>query len=857
MISHIIEYLKLPHPFKRGKRVVTSDPDKLAGGFSRIQSADRRSEGPAKQPRFLRVLVSPDDKKTENERLVKEFETESKKIHDHTFNWMKLRIFISLGVAGSIAYFLYWSIYGFPLLWFPSVWFINFFFGGSSLWGLFFGAVIILLPVKSLITNFFGGKRWNRIHGVSKYTELFSKVGKDIREKLKGTYIKKSFEILEKIAKQEKVDIGQIRVLVDEILSTTSTGADFAKKWTRKFDQVLEDLSSNCSDSFKGEITKLQDLKEDLLELFRQGFCFAPLVVVSPSSKDISASESEDINLKILSGGFRNKAKNLKLFLKETEPLQEVVWTNFELLDKAKGKSERVEILEKIQYGFERMRNLASGFHFGDNPNIIHQRGRNLSDFYDKLYELVGKAKNDIREGKKAARALLFSKLPVKTEAQQKKRISRLMRKIERVVGQKIEHSKTYDRLSHSFAWWGKSLARGIALSLILFATFTCLFSFKVLDPGQVLVTRPLVVGMKENVTQKEKILSRDLKFSNPEQGVHVGFGKRLFWHLPIPLTWVNTVELENQNTFTSHRILAGTGPKTLWQKGMSLLAGAFGGTYYEVLEINFQFKVKDPEAWARIDYDGQGQDRLARDITSILDNWQSQLFNFYENDFLVDIENEDVREEIFSGAYFEKLFKEGTLKEIIQRHISQSPFIAFQYGTVADRINPGIESILRELEAREARIKTGFIEVEDEEEELQKIEEFKALIQEYKDKIKELLEEELSELRKDPELLKKMIEDPRANIEELKNFEAVWNGIQQTIYHQYGMDKFKGIINGEFGEEKREELLESVKEMINEDSYFGSLVQVVSIETEIHFMSAMDYQQKIQKRMMELGELT
>lgn len=856
MINHVIEYVKLFHPLKREKSIAVSDPDGLAGTLSQIRADDRKSDGPAKVARFLRVLITADNRKQEGKTLVKNFESQSQKIHEYQFNWLKLKIFLCLTVTECIGYFLYWCLYNFRIVWFPSVWFINTFFGGSMGWWLFFGAIIILLPVSFLIANFFGGKRWNRIHWASKYTELFSEMGKDRREEIKKKYIKISFEILAGIAKQEKVDVSRIRLLVDKILLTTDIKTDFAKGWAEEFDEVLEDLSCNLSDSLRGEITKLQDIKEDLLSFYWQGFRFAPLIVVNPSSEIPELAET-DVNLNILFEGFKNKAKNLKAFLEEVKPLQEEIWTNLELLEGARGKSERVEILERLQDGFERVRNIASGFHFGDNPNIPHQRGRNISDLYDKLYELVGRTKNDIREGKRQARALIFSKLPVKTEAQQKRRISQLMLKIERVLGQKIEHSKTYDRMSHSFAWWGKGLARGVALSLILFFCFTSILSFKVLGPDQVLATRPLAVGVKEKVTQKERILSRGLKLSYPEQGVPVGFGKRLFWHLPIPLTWSHAVELNKPQTFTGFRTLTQLGPRTLWQKGMSLLAGAYGGRYFEVLFIDFEFKVKDKDVWAQLDFDGQGPDRLTRDITPIIDKWQDNLFNFYEDSFLIDIKDVKEREKIFAGDFLEKLSRDGTLKQIIQGQLNQMLLYGYEYRSILQRLSPGLDAVENDLERREHKIKMDMVEVEDKERALKEIGESKKRLMELRDEIEKASEKEYATLRKQPELLKRVMENPKENIEELKGFEMVWLGIQQTIMHQYAMDKFKKMLGGELGQRKKEELIAKLNKKIAEDGYFSSLIEIKDIRAEVHFMNSQKYQQRVQMKMMELAELT
>lgn len=858
MISHIIEYFKLLHPLKRGKSIAVSDPDRLALTLYQMFVDDKKSEKAARIPQFTRVLISSEEQNWEKDsKLVKNFETHSQKNHQHVFNVKKLKIFLRFTIAGCASYFLYWSVYNLHIIWVPGEWIINTLFGGSyNLW-IFYGAAIAIPAGSALISYFFGGKRWSRIHHQSKYTELFSEMGGDLREKIKQEYVKRSIRSLEEKARREKVEVNEIRLLLEEIISTSSEpNLRFARSWNRRFDRVLEKLSSEFPDLLRGEIPKLQDCKEELLNLYWQKFQFAPLRIVTPFEDENQNSFGADLQFQTLMGGFKRKAEDLKKFREDTDSIQQKIWDDLELLDNAGGRGERIKILEEIQRSFERMRNISGNFHFGDNPSLPHERGENLSDFYDRLYELFGRAKNDIRERKRQIKGVLFSRFPVKSESQQRKRISRLKLQVERLIGVETEHCVFYDRVSRFFSWWGNNAARSAIFSLILFFFFTSFLSFELLNPGQWLTTRPLRIGVKEKATQEEKLLSRGVRISRFEEGFPIGFGKRLFWHLPLPLTFSHRINFTGEKKFTAYRILGSSGPNNPWQKGKSLLAGPYNRQYYEVLRIDFIFKVEDGESWAKIDYDGHGPDRLSRDITSLLDEWQSSLFNFYEKDFLVDVTDNEQMQQIFSGSYFEKLCQNGTLATIIRYHIARSPLVTYQYGTVPERINPGIELILNELERREARIKAGFLEVASKKQELERIGEFRDWVKEQRKRVEEETRQEYSSLRKNPELLKRILEDPRANIQELKNFETVWGGIRQTMLHEYGMEKFKKIIEGESGKEKKQELLVGLKERINQNPYFADLINIVNLQFQILSMSEMEYGQTIQRRIMELSEL-
>ena len=142
----------------------------------------------------------------------------------------------------------------------------------------------------------------------------------------------------------------------------------------------------------------------------------------------------------------------------------------------------------------------------------------------------------------------------------------------------------------------------------------------------------------------------------------------------------------------------------TFYKKGLELLAGAYGG-YYDVVEISFDFVVKDRETWIRYDYDSKGTERLRRDINFLIDEWRGELFDLRESP-LVDLEDEEEMEKIFSGSYFKKLWNEGRMEEIIKSQIFRNPMMTYQYGTYADMIAPGLDLVLRNLERAEADVR-------------------------------------------------------------------------------------------------------------------------------------------------------
>ncbi|GAG62602.1 unnamed protein product, partial [marine sediment metagenome] len=74
---------------------------------------------------------------------------------------------------------------------------------------------------------------------------------------------------------------------------------------------------------------------------------------------------------------------------------------------------------------------------------------------------------------------------------------------------------------------------------------------------------------------------------------------------------------------------------------------------------------------------------KLKREITSMVDEWRGELFDFRESP-LINLEDEEEMEEVFSGSYFKKLWNEGRMREIIKSQIFRSPVMTYQYGTYA-----------------------------------------------------------------------------------------------------------------------------------------------------------------------------
>ncbi len=856
MISHIIEYFRIPHPLEKDKgSIVVSAPIKLSEKYFRAWLDDKKSSGPADLPWISRVLISPGESDPEDIDLVKRFEQNFEIQDSHFWGIYKLKIFLRFTAACAVGYFIYWTIFNFPWFWVPASLLLENILG-EILGKIFQGIVIAFVPALSFIRNFLGTKRWIRANFRSQYTKIFQQFGRSSQQYF-SKEVKKCLRNIRAAAEEENVsiEIGTVENLLQEILHKPPVNSDFIQDWSGRLEELLRSLSQRAKAEvfLEGVIIKLDQLKNDLLLHYLEGFQMVPLKIATPdlSKKEFfpSLNHNFDLRLSLLGEGFKQKAKNLRDFLARTSSIRERIYSNFDSLKKAKGKRERVKLLESIEEGFESLRNTTGNFHLGDNPGIPYERGENLGDFYDGLYYLFGRAKLDILEGKKAIKAVFLRRLKIRSEHQQKKRIEELMLKVERLLCQGISTKKVYEKISHFFSFFGVNLKRSFAFSGLVLFSFACLLSFKVVGPDEVTIGTYLRWGVKETITQKAPLFSRGVKVYRFGEGLPIFPQRELFWQLPPPLVHTHKIDFTQLQEFAAHMVFSAP-IDSLYRRGLQLLAGAYGG-YYQVVEIDFNFIANDRESWIEYDYDGKGTKRLARDVTSVVDEWRGELFDF-EKSPLIDIENEEEMEEIFSGSYFKKLWDEGRMEEIIKSQIFRSPMMTYQYGTYSEMIGPGIDLILRSLEREKMEVEDRDLSRLEKEEKLAEIEDFKSRVEKIKKDTLEVAKEEYDVLRKQPEKFKKYLSDPES-IAELRGFETVWPTIQQIMLQHYITDKLMETMKGELGGEEREGLLQTLRKRIEENPYFSSLIEIKEMKAEVVFMDSMSYRSFISEITKEI----
>jgi len=110
-----------------------------------------------------------------------------------------------------------------------------------------------------------------------------------------------------------------------------------------------------------------------------------------------------------------------------------------------------------------------------------------------------------------------------------------------------------------------------------------------------------------------------------------------------------------------------------------------------------------------------------------------------------------------------------------------------------------------------------------------------------------EMVREEYGALRKDPEEFKKYLSDPES-ISELRGFETVWSAVRRIMLQEYIAEKLIGIMKGDLGEEKRQEILQMLVKKVRENPYFASLIEIRDVKAKVSFMDSHGYRSLVSK---------
>ncbi|MGQ9631932.1 MAG: hypothetical protein ACUVXI_16715 [bacterium] len=896
-----LRYYKIPHPLEPGKEIAVGDGEAIS---RTIREVYEFYENPLSDPpRVFRVLISPDRiDEGEAEGLVEEFERNFRSHLVEGFNRLKLREFLRFAKGLAIGYILYMIPQAFwvPLETFAesigeglgtyAKWWIIGFFPLRALirsfgTGIHFSLpefitrnpVYRRIPIVGKIQNIGTRGRWNEIERSSQCAQICDRFGKSQRERFsrdadralrnverkigweRTSFPKRllhslSFGLYRPSLRHPLVD--DLRGLVRDLIegSQAPRWGDVAsvRAWSERFDSVLERATEESRNGGKfpwGEIPKLARMKEDLIfHALNDGFAFAPLKVVHPGSHPnevfggvhfplrdggMDRDGRIDLALEIRAEALQKQAESLREFLRDPRIVrtQEGIYRDYESLGTATTREERIELLDRIASGFEKMRNAVGGYHMGENSAIPHEKGRDLSNFYHRLYLTFGRASCDLENRYKK---VAFGVRPVLTGFGQRKRIREAEDEADILIcrGRRRRMRELGEKLASGL---GRTWRTGLATALCLVFLLGSALSFYTLGPGEVGIEYGYRLGYQK------KFFAETVRTTQYGTGWRIpGVERDLHWHLPPPIFKGHRVSLERDQEFTVYMITAQHYPETLWEKVRSKLSGQLGLTF-DAVKFTIGYVPKDAEVWANYDPDGLGPKRLIRDTVDIIDEWKTEKLADFQKGITAASDADEIS--YVFDTFFKELSRKGIIEDYIRNAFSRTALSSnIYYGSTLDRIKPGIDIVLNELDRRQEEYRSDLLISDPEREGLQKsLDSARQIVQETLSRIEKQVRVEYGNLRRHPLQLKEYVRNPYAHISELQNFEALWSGIQNYTWYLYNNEKALKILReGEktlqaaFSNDGGNPLAADLIEKLRENDHINSLIDIKWVKYEI-----------------------
>jgi hypothetical protein len=898
MIVRTIRYYRIPDPLKRGSEVVIADEAALSKTISEVYNITKNSS--LNTPRLFRVLLSPYRIEADDALSgVTAFEHAYVKRKVDLHNRLKLREFLLLAKGLAIGYFLtfmpsqFWApldvftgIIGEGLGSWVKMW-ICAFFPLRALIQSFGTGVYIELP-RFLINNPLYRKipiirhirrigttgRWSDIEEGSKAFTLFRDFGKSRREQCRKDVEAAVRNIEEKVAfKQSSSFMKLLRntgpgcllrrkkyplsekvkesafALLDETKVFTDSELD---AWSSGFDVLLQHASEEAESGgiFPwGEVPKLLAMKEDLLfHAKNTHFIFAPFLVVHPDTDPTTLFKETgafpemneiDIQLMTIAQGLCSQARHLKEFLdnRETKTLQEDIYSAYTSLEIAMEKKERKVLLERITDCFETLRNRLKGYHMGENPDIPHEKGQDLTNFYHFLYLCFGRASCDLENKYKK---VFFGFRPLLSGGAQRKRVREAIDEVNLLIYQQRESIFTRIR-EKLFSFLGRNPLSGLATCLCILFLFGSLLGFYTLKPDEFGIERSFRLGFREteknieNVSTGEKI-KYWLGYEDTVKVIRYGSGIRvpwfetdLHWHLLSPFVSHHTVSLTEKQHISVYMPTLKYYPEGLWERAKTMLSGPLGMDFIAV-EFSIHFTPANPEIWGHYDFDGLGRQRLMRDVSNLVEEWKTdRIITIRE-----EIDDPNLMTYVYD-TYFGQLCRRGIIQDFIRNSFSTSAMSSnIYYGSTLERIKPGFDIITDELERKEREYDYMKTLPDDQRKRLiSGIEEAKRIVEQTYNEVRERVAVEYGELRLHPKRLNEYVENPYGHITHFEEFETLWGSIQYYTWYVYAHEK---LLEQFSVEKKRGEstLIDELADKLAHDSHIGSLITIDTIDYTI-----------------------
>ena len=880
MSIKVFQYYLVPHPFKKNEKIIVSDDYRR----SELRSSTWEFIGgrAGAKPRVMRFLISPE--KTDSSRF-RENLSGMKLKDDRAFSRAKLYVCMKFFSSLLAGYLLYLAP---PAFWQPIETVFDTVAHGLSDYAKWW--IILFFPVKGFILNFGTGVRmqlpgiirnnpvfrripligrirmigvdgrWQRLNRASASTGLYSLFEESLAEEFLVEASRIVKNIKKKISRTTRytcADTSEAESLADGfgalaeklISSFNEMDPDGLEEWNIRYLELLEEASKlyEQDGSFPwAEIPKLDSFRRDLLFFGGfNGFIYAPLLDIYPDMQPVEslrlcACDGDDrlidYTAEIRFAAAVKQAMNLKEFFADPETVKLIseIQKGFNGLNGLKNAEEACSALDKLSLCFAGMRDSLGEYHMGRNPMIPNEKGKELSDFYHRLYLVFGRASCDISNGYKRAG---WGIRPIKTPAAVNRRIRDAVDEASELLdGRKSR--KTARAKDRVVTFIGKRAITGLAAAAVLLFLAGSIAGLYTLSPGEAAILRTARIGYEG------KYLNHEMEMRMYGSGIGIpGSSDELFWHMPPPLTRMQKASFNKPDQFTVHMVIGESHTDNLWKKFLQTMSGQLGMSF-NVAELVFEYVPVIPKNWMNYNSDGLGYKRLIRDTDSIVEEWKTELLSSYSS-AITSLDDASEVNYIFT-TFFRELSEKGVIEDYIRRAFSQTALSTnVYYGSPLERYEPGFLTVIDELDRRYKQYgEDPFLESARRAELQGLMNTAKEIVEETLNRIEEQVAVEYGDLRRNPDRLNNIVRDPYLYLQELRDFETLWSGIQSYTWHLYNQDKMKGMFeSGEASAEgyiaaDEQNYIQDLLSVLNNDPHLGKLIRIESVSYRVQEIS-------------------
>jgi len=774
-LIYTIEYIKLPHPLEEEKSCVVGDDYHFQRTLYQVYPFYKDSKH--NLPRLERKIFITDSNISE-EKLKEEVCRYERNLVERVKKRQYIRIFKAwarLGVSFAASYLIWTLLWRFP-------WLYSTIDTGFRAVGDFLSpyAIVVMILAPSIASLYFtltGRNSLIKIYRGIKPLELYQQLGKD-----HSSYF---IQDIKKLRKNLEKKIGRNHPLIQRIKAIQEIL--YGKKWDELqgcLQCILDDVSSD-PDFPWGEKKNIATMVEDLLYHLKNEMKFAPLKIISPGKEDLLPMEKH-----ILS------ALSDLLSSSEFIHTREKIIQTYSRLKKATSTKKRTELTGEISSYFQKMIFLFSRCHLGQTP-LPYERGTILKDLYHHLFVSFGKVSFFLRKKKPGS---LFSFYLIK----------KMQKQISSFLNLQLQGSG-YRFLKLLATPLGGALT---SLGILLLAAF--LTGFHLLGPDEFSIIYSWKFGHRGFLG--EKVVVRD--YSYP--AIFSLQGLKIFWQLPKPFNFVHNVSLTKIYSTKVFVILQETEPSGLLDRFFHLFREEWG-TGYSGVNLQFTYKVVEPQLWARYDYDGRGKERLSRDLEAYVSQYTEKTRARYREKLYRESPDE-------IQSHLKKCLAQGKVKEWIRRFLYPSLLDTYRTGSMYERYLTGLRWLKEHPRMRDNPEWQKFVEHEIE-------------------NIEKLAQNQNEELISQPLKVKRIMNNP--TISNLQEYENLYRTINFLVVEDLINQKIINQIKSFPGPESSDPLAGGIVEWIHKNSQLEELIgiRIIDVKRSLRRVSALGWQNELRKR--------